>query len=50
LNSVIELTNPGLSSYMVEGLEPATWYFAMTAVNEAGVESAFSEQVAADTR
>ena len=36
------LSNPGLSSYVVEQLTPATWYFVATAVNGQGVESAFS--------
>jgi hypothetical protein len=32
----------GLSSYVVDQLTPATWYFALTAVNSAGAESAYS--------
>ena len=36
------LDNPGLSSYVVDQLTPATWFFALTAVNSAGVESTFS--------
>jgi hypothetical protein len=32
----------GLASYVVEQLTPATWYFALTAVNSAGAESAYS--------
>jgi hypothetical protein len=36
------VSNPGLSSYVVEPLTPATWYFALTAVNSAGSESAYS--------
>jgi hypothetical protein len=39
----VTLDNPGLSSYVVEQLTPATWHFAVTAVNKAGVESALSE-------
>lgn len=35
----VTLNNPGLSSYVVEQLTPATWYFVLTAVNAAGVES-----------
>jgi hypothetical protein len=38
----VTLTNPGLSSYMVERLPPATWYFAVTAVTSTGVESGYS--------
>jgi hypothetical protein len=40
-NSVL-LNNAGLTSYMVEQLTPATWYFAMTAVNTNGAESQVS--------
>jgi hypothetical protein len=36
------ISNPGLSSYVVEQLTPATWYFALTAVNAAGAESSYS--------
>jgi hypothetical protein len=32
----------GLSSFVVEPLTPATWYFALTAVNSAGSESSYS--------
>lgn len=40
-NSVL-VENPGLSSYVVDQLTPATWYFAVTAVNSAGLESDYS--------
>jgi len=36
------ISNPGLTSYVVEQLTPATWYFATTALNGQGIESAFS--------
>ena len=36
------LDNPGLSSYMVDQLTPATWHFVMTSFNSQGVESSFS--------
>jgi hypothetical protein len=36
------INNPGLSTYVVEQLTPATWFFALTAVNSAGAESAYS--------
>ena len=42
LTNSVTLTNPGLSSYVVDQLTPATWYFALTAVNSAGSESAYS--------
>jgi hypothetical protein len=40
-NSVL-LSNAGLTSYVVDQLTPATWYFAMTAVNASGIESQLS--------
>ena len=40
-NSVI-VNNAGLSSYVVDQLTPATWYFTVTALNAGGFESAFS--------
>lgn len=39
---VIQLDNPGLSSYVVEGLGSGTWYFAMTALDGQGLESDYS--------
>jgi len=36
----VAINNPGLTSYVVDQLTPATWYFALAAVNSAGVESA----------
>lgn len=38
----VTVNNPGLSSYVVEQLTPATWYFVVTAINSAGAESSFS--------
>jgi hypothetical protein len=42
LTNSVTLNNAGLSSYVVEQLTPATWYFAVTAVNSTGIESTFS--------
>ena len=36
--------NPDLTSVTIEQLEPATWYFAVKAVNSAGVESDYSQR------
>ena len=36
------VNNPGLASFVVDQLTPATWYFVVTAVNASGVESAQS--------
>ncbi len=38
----IEVKNPGVATYVIEGLPPATYYFAVTAVNAHGAESARS--------
>jgi hypothetical protein len=40
--SSVRLDNPGLASYVVEGLAPGTYYFVVTALNSAQVESQFS--------
>jgi hypothetical protein len=36
------INNPGLSSFVIDQLTPATWYFVITALNSTGVESAHS--------
>jgi hypothetical protein len=38
----VTVNNAGLTSYVVESLVPGTYYFAATALNSSGVESAFS--------
>lgn len=38
----VTLNNPGLTSYVIDQLTPATWYFVATAFDSQGVESAFS--------
>jgi hypothetical protein len=43
LDTVIELANPGLTSYTVEDLSAGTWYFAVTAYSAHDAESALSE-------
>lgn len=42
LTQTIEVSNPSLTTYVVEGLDSATWYFAVKAYNSAGAESALS--------
>jgi hypothetical protein len=39
LTQTITIDNPSVSSYVVENLAPATYYFAVTAVNARGHES-----------
>jgi hypothetical protein len=38
----IDVNNPGVATYVIEGLAPATYYFAVTAVDARGGESARS--------
>ena len=42
LTQTIVISNASVTTYVVEDLAPATWYFAVTAVNSTGSESAFS--------
>jgi len=42
LTQTVELSNPSLTTYVVEGLSSATWYFAVKAYNSAGAESTLS--------
>lgn len=41
----IKVTNPGLTTYVVQNLQPGTYYFAVTAYNSSGVESSLSPEV-----
>jgi Putative Ig domain len=42
LNQTITLNNPGLTTYIVQNLSPATYYFAVKALASTGVESSLS--------
>ncbi len=42
LNKTIEVANPSISTYVIDGLAPATYYFAVRAYTSAGTESANS--------
>lgn len=42
LDQVIVIDNPGLTSYMIENLGPARWYFGVTSVTIDGAESTLS--------
>ena len=42
LTSTIVINNVSVTTYVVEDLAPATWYFAVTAVNSGGSESSYS--------
>ncbi len=50
LGNVIEVSNPGITTYVVDGLTPDIWYFASTALNSQGMESDLSAQAIRDTR
>ncbi len=39
LDHIVEVRNPGLTTYVVDGLAPTTWYFSISTVNSGGVES-----------
>lgn len=43
--NVIDVPSAGISSYMVEGLAPGTYYFAVSAYDGLGNESAVSNEV-----
>jgi hypothetical protein len=45
LDKTVRLDNPGLTRYVIEGLTPGTWYFAMQSINTRGVTSDLSEVV-----
>jgi hypothetical protein len=42
---VIQVTNPGLTTYVVQNLPTGTYYFAVTAYNASGKESSLSGEV-----
>jgi hypothetical protein len=42
LSNSVTIENPGVTAYVLDGLLPATWYFAATAVDSEGMESSFS--------
>jgi len=42
LNNSMPLNNAGITTYVVEELTPATWYFSVTALDADDLESSFS--------
>ena len=38
----IRIDNPGITTYVIDNLSPNTYYFVSTSINEAEVESNFS--------
>lgn len=45
LISVVSISNAGITSYLIDNLAPATYYFAIKAVNSSGVASDYSTEV-----
>ncbi|HEY1892899.1 MAG TPA: putative Ig domain-containing protein [Steroidobacteraceae bacterium] len=45
LSKVVDITNPGLATYVLSTLSAGTWYFALTSINSQGVESTRSAVV-----
>jgi hypothetical protein len=42
LSSVVVLSNPSVTTYLVSNLSPGTWYFGLTAYTSSGTESSLS--------
>ena len=42
LTQTVQLNSVGLQTYVIDGLEPGTWYFAIVAVTTNGLESSLS--------
>jgi len=45
LNQSVKIANPGIASYAIDNLSPATWYFTVVSYNSANIESSLSEVV-----
>ncbi|MEJ2620381.1 MAG: fibronectin type III domain-containing protein [Candidatus Thiodiazotropha sp.] len=41
----VNIDNPGITSYQIDNLSAADWYFVITAVNSSNVESVYSSEV-----
>lgn len=44
-DTVVPINNPGVTTYVIDGLGPGTWYFAVKAVTSDGLMSAPSQEV-----
>jgi len=45
LSQSVQITSIGIQTYVIENLEPGTWYFAIRALTSTGTESALSDIV-----
>jgi hypothetical protein len=45
LNQTVEISNPSVTSYVVQNLSAATWYFSIRSYNSQGVESVSTNAV-----
>ncbi len=45
--SVLDIANPSLTTYVVQNLQPGTYYFALADYNSQGVESALTREISA---
>ena len=43
-DETVTISNPGLSSFLIENLGNSDWFFAMTAFNSSGIESVYSTE------
>jgi hypothetical protein len=43
LSHTVQISTVGLQTYVIDGLEPGTWYFAVMALASNGTESALSD-------
>jgi Fibronectin type III domain len=45
MTETVQITNLGVQTYVIENLEPGTWYFAVRAVSSDDTESSLSDVV-----
>lgn len=45
--AVLDIANPSLTTYVVQNLQPGTYYFALADYNAQGVESALTQEISA---
>ena len=43
-NAMVNITNPGLATYVINGLAAGTYYLVLSAVNKNGGESEYSNE------